>query len=104
MKTIDLGEKLGAETKAVQPPKKWFPTIDFSDNGKKGGASFDEKDIGKTMTIRAEVKLVGIRTSTDRPKNKRFNYTLEVHKLHMGDDQASGAEQYKHLRQAGKKQ
>lgn len=90
MKTIDLGEKL-SETAAMpsKSSKKWYPTLGFSDNGVGGVSSFDDKDVGKTIEVRANIKLTGISSRTDHPKGKRFDYTFEVLKIHMPDELSS---------------
>jgi hypothetical protein len=96
MKTIDLGEKL-SETAAMpsKPSKKWYPTVSFSDNGVGGVSSFDDKDVGKTIEVKANIKLTGINSRTDHPKGKRFDYTFEVHKIHMPDDLGNQADALK---------
>ena len=85
MKTIDLGEKI-TTMKASEPKKKWYPTINFSDKGIAGVSSFDDSDIGKTIIVWAEIKLTGINSRSDNPKEKKFDYSFEVHKIHMPDD------------------
>jgi hypothetical protein len=86
MKTIDLGEKSDVTSERPVSPKKWYPTISFSDNGVAGVSSFDDQDIGKVINITAEIKLTGIDSRSDNPKKKKFDYTFEVHKIHMPDD------------------
>jgi len=87
MKTIDLGEKTGEISTSKSPKiKKWYPTINFSNNGVAGVSSFDDSDIGKTITVKAEIKLTGINSRSDKPQGKKFDYSFEVHKIHMPDD------------------
>jgi len=93
MKTIDLGQKMSS--KPIAPAKKWYPTVDFSDNGSGGEPSFSEDDIGKQITIKAEIKLTGISSRSDHPKGKQFNYSFELIKIHMPDDIDNDAEALK---------
>jgi len=87
MKTIDLSENLVAQPSTLGKNKKYYPSIGFSDKGVGGVSSFDDKDIGKTISVNAEIKLVGINSnSTDTSKGKSFNYVFEVRKIHMPDD------------------
>ncbi len=87
MKEIDLGEKDMAVPSTRGKDKKWYPTIDYSDSGVAGVSSFDDQDIGKTITVEAEIKLVGINSDIDvKSKGKKYNYSFEVHKIHMPDD------------------
>jgi len=51
-----------------------------------GVSSFDDQDIGKTITVKAEIKLTGIMSRTDNLNKKKFDYSFEVHKIHMPDD------------------
>ena len=89
MKTIDLGEK--PETSMAQPTRgkkaKYYPTVYYSDEGVAGVSSFDEKDIGKVITVKAEIKLTRISSnSNEKDKKKKYDYTFEVHKISMPDD------------------
>jgi hypothetical protein len=90
MKTIDLGQKMSS--KPVAPAKKWYPTVDFGDNGTRGEPSFSEDDIGKQITIKADIKLTGISSRSDHPKGKQFNYSFELITIHMPDDMESNKE------------
>jgi len=83
MKTIDLAEKTVEVSK--KPSKKYYPTIYYSDKGVGGVSSFDDSDIRKKITVQADLQLVGIRSSNSG-EGKKFDYTFEVHKLHMPDD------------------
>jgi len=86
MKTIDLGEKesavMASPTKSKEPCV-WYPSLHFTDNGQDGKSSFDDEDIGKVLTVTAEIKLTGINSRTDTPKGKKFEYNFEVQKLHL---------------------
>ena len=87
MKTIDLGEKAETPTAVVGKGSKWYPRLNFSDKGVGGVSSFDDKDLGKTITVEAEIKLVGINSNSNaQSKGKKFNYDLEVRRIHMPDD------------------
>ncbi len=102
MKTIDLGEKTGEMTAPKAPKRKWYPTISFSDNGVAGVSSFDDEDVGKMISVQADLRLTGIQSRTDKPNKKKFDYEFEVHKIHMPDD-LSSQEEYKQLRQSKRK-
>ena len=89
MKTIDLGNRLDESSVSTSKDKhpKYYPHIDFSDKGVGGVSSFDDKDIGKIISVKAEIKLVGISSNSDaQSKGKRFNYSFEVRRIHMADD------------------
>jgi hypothetical protein len=90
MKTIDLGEKEQAIESTQSKPKEpriWYPSVHFSDNGIGGVSSFDDSDIGKTISVTATIKLKGIRSRADEKiKGKKFEYDFEVHKIEMPDD------------------
>jgi len=86
MKAIDLGQSPARMEAKIGSPKKYYPTIRFSDDGIAGVASFDDKDIGKTMKVTAQIKLVSIESRSDSTSGKKFDYSFEVHNIEMPDD------------------
>lgn len=91
MKTIDLGEKESVPTPCMpeksSPPRVWYPSVHFSDNGMGGASSFSDEDIGKAIQVTATIKLTGIRSkAAEKHKGKKFEYDFEVHKIEMPDD------------------
>jgi len=103
MKTIDLGEKMEtmATSKPSKKPNKYYPTVSFSDNGVGGVSSFDDQDIGKIISIKADIKLVSIESEERSDTKKKFLYRFEVRKINMPDD-LSQQEEYKNIRQKAK--
>lgn len=103
MKTIDLGEKMEAMTtsKPSKEPKKYYPSVSFSDNGVGGVSSFDDQDIGKVISVKVDIKLVSIESEEKTDTEKKFRYRFECRKIHMPDD-LSQQEEYKNIRQKAK--
>ena len=87
MKTIDLGEKPPRAMK-TSANTKWYPTINFSDNGVKGEPTLEEKRIGKTLKVTAHIRLTSISSRVDSPSNKLFDYSFEVRKIEMPEELA----------------
>lgn len=85
MKTINLGEKPN-EGKATTPHGRYYPTIYYSDDGVAGVSSFDDSDIGKKITVQAQIRLKAIASRDVGKGQKHFNYDFEVLSITMPDD------------------
>ena len=87
MKTIDLGESPTSQpVGGKRVSQKWYPNINYGDNGTDGEPSWDAKDVGKVIPVTAHIKLTSINSRVDSPSGKHFDYSFEVRKIEMPDE------------------
>lgn len=83
MKKIDLGESPEVAVSSGRRNKKWYPSINFGDNGHKGEPTMDAKQVGKKVKVTATIKLTSINSRVDSPSGKHFDYSFDVLDIEM---------------------
>lgn len=86
MKKIDLGESAHAQPMSMRKGEKYYPNINFGDNGQDGEPTFSEDQIGKMMKVTAHIKLTSIGSRSDSPSGKRFDYSFEIRSIEMPEE------------------